>query len=188
MINTFLDGERSTGSLVSSSFLIERDHLAFQIGGGRQPDQLRVESCLRVKWFAAKPVLIPKRCAGSRGMFASTPGKQVQLRVIDSATGGWGHLLLDHVTQTNTSRRVIEVGRLSSYRKSRDYYQEPYRPQFHFTPEMNWMNGSERMVFHNGEYHLHYQFNPHGNEWGHMSWGHAVSKDLCTGPTSDLAS
>ena len=34
------------------------------------------------------------------------------------------------------------------------------------------------MIYHDGEYHLFYQYNPFGNEWGHMSWGHAVTKDL----------
>lgn len=57
-------------------------------------------------------------------------------------------------------------------------YAELYRPQIHFSPSRNWMNDPNGMVYDDGTYHLFFQHNPSGNDWGNLSWGHATSTDL----------
>ncbi|KAJ5183104.1 Extracellular exo-inulinase inuE [Penicillium capsulatum] len=57
-------------------------------------------------------------------------------------------------------------------------YTEPYRPQYHFSPAKYWTNDPAGLVYHDGTYHLYFQYNAGGIEWGNMSWGHATSPDL----------
>lgn len=60
----------------------------------------------------------------------------------------------------------------------KDVVTEKYRPNFHFTPEANWMNDPNGLVYYKGYYHLFYQYYPDSTVWGPMHWGHAKSKDL----------
>jgi fructan beta-fructosidase len=54
----------------------------------------------------------------------------------------------------------------------------PWRPRIHFYAPPNWINDPNGTIFLNGQYQLFFQYNPFGDEWGHMSWGHASSTDL----------
>ncbi|MEO6873454.1 MAG: glycoside hydrolase family 32 protein [Opitutaceae bacterium] len=55
---------------------------------------------------------------------------------------------------------------------------DPARPVWHFGPPAQWMNDPNGTLWHAGWYHVFYQHNPGGEEWGDLHWGHARSRDL----------
>lgn len=58
------------------------------------------------------------------------------------------------------------------------WYDGPTRETYHFSPWKNWINDPNGLCWFQGYYHMFYQFNPHGQQWSNMYWGHAASRDL----------
>lgn len=179
LLNSYHNGDDTVGTLTSPPFEITKDYVTLLVGGGRQKERK-----LGLELVAdSKPVRFVTG-ADTEEMRWHTwdvrdlRGKRAQLRAVDEAKGSWGHINVDQVSLSDAPKSGTGVWRLDEYRRSPQYYTERHRPQFHFTPELNWTNDPNGMVYFDGEYHLFYQFNPLGIDWGHMSWGHAVSKDL----------
>jgi sucrose-6-phosphate hydrolase SacC (GH32 family) len=55
---------------------------------------------------------------------------------------------------------------------------DPNRPVYHFRPPCCWMNDPNGTIYHDGWYHVFYQFNPYADVSGTIHWGHTRSRDL----------
>ncbi|WP_407696946.1 glycoside hydrolase family 32 protein [Streptomyces dysideae] len=55
---------------------------------------------------------------------------------------------------------------------------DPHRPVAHLRPPRNWINDPNGLAFHDGHYHVCFQYNPYGPEHANMHWGHFRSPDL----------
>lgn len=55
-----------------------------------------------------------------------------------------------------------------------------WRPRYHVQARRGWMNDPCAPSYDSRTklYHLGFQWNPNGNDWGDIAWGHATSNDL----------
>lgn len=95
---------------------------------------------------------------------------------IGAWTGKTLTLTADKLPEDSKALSLIEQS--DTLKNGDELYRERLRPQFHFSAKRGWLNDPNGLVFFNGEYHLFFQHNPYGWNWGNMHWGHAVSRDL----------
>ena len=170
LVNTYLGGDAAQGALTSPPFAIERAFLNFLVGGGNHPGETCVELLVEGKVVRTATGADSERLEWESFDLREFAGKSARLRIADRSSAGWGHVNVDAIAQSD-ERRAEEL-------VTAPLYAETYRPQFHFSARANWLNDPNGLVWYAGEYHLFFQHNPEGIQWGNMSWGHAVSTDL----------
>ncbi|MGV3483049.1 MAG: GH32 C-terminal domain-containing protein [Planctomycetaceae bacterium] len=122
LVNSFVGGDASTGALTSPQFKIERRFIKFLIGGGKNIEATCMNLLIDDKVVRSatgpndKPGgterLLPE--AWDVGEFI---GRSAVIQIVDQATGGWGHINVDHIVQTDqkpagsiaNARREIQV-------------------------------------------------------------------------------
>lgn len=58
------------------------------------------------------------------------------------------------------------------------FYQDDLRPKAHFSAARGWLNDPNGLYYYDGFWHMSFQHNPFGADWGNIHWGHAFSTDL----------
>ncbi len=185
LVNSFFGGDGGTGTLLSPPFTIERGRITFLIGGGKHAG----ETCIHLL-VDGQPA---RTATGPNSEFlrphswnvADLRGKSARIQIVDRHQGGWGHINIDHIVQSDQAPRVEDdraaaLARAAASVKTAAVRaeQDRARPVYHFRAPGNWMNDPNGPIQHGGWYHVFYQHNPYGDAWGHMHWGHARSRDL----------
>ena len=106
LVNSFYRGDATTGTLTSPPFTLQRQFIAFLIGGGKDAER----TCLNllIDGQIVRTATGPNdRPGGSETLARESwdvsefAGKTAVLQIVDQATGGWGHINVDHIVQTD---------------------------------------------------------------------------------------
>jgi sucrose-6-phosphate hydrolase SacC (GH32 family) len=106
LVNSFHQGDGSTGTLTSPPFSIERRYLGFLIGGGKDLEKTSLH--LLVEGKIVRSATGPNDRPGGSETLTSDSwdvgdllGRTAVIQIVDQATGGWGHINVDHLVQTD---------------------------------------------------------------------------------------
>ncbi len=114
LVNSFFKGDDTTGTLTSPEITIERDFITFLIGGGGHQGKTCMNLLVNgeVVLSATGPNTEP---GGSEFLnwenwdVKKFKGKKAVLQIVDAASGGWGHLNVDHLAQSDTPAKKVAV-------------------------------------------------------------------------------
>ena len=106
-VNSFRGGDGPTGTLVSPPFTVQRKYLNFLVGGGNHSSNTAIELVVEGKpvhsrtGTAKKDTQHREVIRWASWNIEPLKGKQAQIRIIDDHSAGWGHILVDHIYQSD---------------------------------------------------------------------------------------
>jgi fructan beta-fructosidase len=110
LANSYHGGDDSTGTLTSPAFKIERKYINFLVGGGKYPGETCVN--LLVDGKVIRTATGPNDQPGGSEQLdwhfwdvGDLEGKAAVLQIVDQRKGGWGHISVDQVGQSDQKKQ-----------------------------------------------------------------------------------
>ena len=107
LVNTFISGDGPQGTATSKPFRIERRYISFLIGGGARAGQTCMDLLVEgkvVRSATGKDLERLERVSWDVGRHA---GREARLRIVDHASGGWGHVNVDDIVFTDWADTLV---------------------------------------------------------------------------------
>lgn len=101
LVNTFHNGDGSTGTVTSPPFKIDRNYLTLLIGGGSNGNTA-LQVIVDGKVVASRSGMNDEELTPAVVDMSEYVGKTALIRIVDHNSGGWGHILVDHIVMTDT--------------------------------------------------------------------------------------
>ena len=114
LVNSFLGGDRPVGKLTSPPFTVERPYINFLIGAGRYEGRTCINLCVDGKVVRSSVGPEAKNVKGEEVLdwygwdVKDLMGKTATLEIVDDYTGGWGHINIDHIFQSDQLRKSTD--------------------------------------------------------------------------------
>jgi len=90
-----IQGDGPTGTLTSKPFIIKSDEIDFLVGGGCSLKSVRVELLVDDHVARKTTGTCYESMHRKTWKVAEFKGKEAQIRIVDDAKGGWGHINVD---------------------------------------------------------------------------------------------
>lgn len=105
-VNTFHPslGDAATGKLTSQPFALTGDQISLRVGGGRDPERLRVSLVVEGKRVYSATGRNAEELGEHRWDVRALRGQQATIEIVDQSTAPWGHVMVDEIVQRDLSR------------------------------------------------------------------------------------
>jgi uncharacterized protein (DUF608 family) len=97
LVNTFRDGDRTTGTLTSPEFTIRRPFINFRIGGGNHPGKTCINLLVDGKVMRTATGKNLEKLEWDSWEVRELQGRKAAIEIVDRETGGWGHINIDDI-------------------------------------------------------------------------------------------
>ena len=117
VVNSFLGGDDTQGTLTSPKFTIERRHINLLVGGGSHADQTCVNLKVGGKTVRQARGRNAEPLAWHNWDVEKFEGKKAQIEIVDKLSGHWGHINVDQIEFADRARE----GEFMPMEQAKDY-------------------------------------------------------------------